>query len=333
MQLKLYESGGELDISLYSEFCDLLNDEYERVRITAMKLIQILSYKYDNTLVYVDGEQIRIADDAFAKLCSMMSDSSITVRVEAATLLGKFTNISIHFLHQTLDKKLMSNLRKKKSAHQRHKEAFETGGWMGNRKWTDDSPLEAVCPEAVNLINIGACGAFIHGLEDEFYDVRMAALESLCTLAQAFPSFAHKCLDFLVDMFNDEIQEIRLKAIQCLTKISRNGIILREDQIDIVLALLEDFSIDIREELHLMLGNCRLSSKTALGSTINNLLSNLKKYPSDRDSVWRCFQKLGQNNVNLTLAMVTELLAIHPFLKLTEKSLDNPECKTSLISY
>ena len=45
-QLNLYESGVELDISLYGEFCDLLSDEYEVVRITVMKLIQILSSKY-----------------------------------------------------------------------------------------------------------------------------------------------------------------------------------------------------------------------------------------------------------------------------------------------
>lgn len=158
-------------------------------------------------------------------------------------------------------------------------------------------------------------------------DVRMATLESLCTLAQEFPSFAHQSLDFLVDMFNDEIQEIRLKAIQCLTKISRSNIILREDQIDIILAVLEDFSIDIREALHLMISNCKLSSKTALRSTINNLLENLKRYPNDKESIWNCFQKLGQNNVNLTLSLVPELLQIHPFLKLTETPLDDAECK------
>ena len=156
----------------------------------------------------------------------------------------------------------------------------------------------------------------------------MASLESLCTLAQTFPSFANQSLDFLVDMFNDEIQEIRLKAIQCLTKISKNNIILREDQIDIILAVLEDFSIDIREALHLMISSCKLSSKMALRSTINCLLDNLKRYSNDTESIWNCFQKLGQNNVNLTLSLVPELLTIHPFLKLTETPLDDPECKS-----
>lgn len=39
-------------------------------------------------------------------------------------------------------------------------------------------------------------------------------------------------------MFNDEIEEVRLKAIQCLGRIS-NQIVLREDQLETVLAVLE----------------------------------------------------------------------------------------------
>lgn len=158
----------------------------------------------------------------------------------------------------------------------------------------------------------------------------MASLDSICSLAQIYPSFAHQSLDFLVDMFNDEIQEIRLKAIQCLTKISRSNITLREDQIDIILAVLEDFSIDIREALHLMLSNCKLASSVAMRSAINSLLDNLKRYPSDKESLWNCFQKLGQNNVYLTFSLVAELLLIHPFLKLPETSLEDPECRTLL---
>nr|XP_027200245.1 integrator complex subunit 4-like [Dermatophagoides pteronyssinus] len=328
----LHESNIELDISLYGEFTDLLNDEYETARITAMRLIQLLSCQYKDCPVCLDdGEQIRIVDDAFAKLCSMMNDYSIAVRVEAAKLLGKFTDVSLNFLHQTLDKKLMSDLRKKKSAHQRHRETLEAGEWSSGRKWTDDSAAEVIYPETVTLMSIGSCGAFIHGLEDEFYDVRMASLESLCKLAQIYPTFANQSLDFLVDMFNDEIQEIRLKAIQCLTKISGKNITLREDQIDIILAVLEDYSIGIREALHQMLSNCRLTSNVALRSTITSLKENLKRYPCDRESIWNCFRKLGQNNVYLTLSLTSELLLTHPFFRLPENPLDDPEYVAILI--
>lgn len=40
-------------------------------------------------------------------------------------------------------------------------EEFSTGA-----KWADDSPRE-YNPDATTLMNSGACGAFVHGLEDE----------------------------------------------------------------------------------------------------------------------------------------------------------------------
>lgn len=63
-------------------------------------------------------------------------------------------------------------------------------------------------------------------------------MEALCKLARSSPSFADKCLDFLVDMFNDEIEEVRLQSIHVLRQISTH-ITLREDQLDTVLAVLE----------------------------------------------------------------------------------------------
>lgn len=63
---------------------------------------------------------------------------------------------------------LIFYVKKKKSAHQRHRETLEAGEWSSGRKWADDSPLEMVYSETVTFINTGACGAFIHGLEDEF---------------------------------------------------------------------------------------------------------------------------------------------------------------------
>lgn len=105
----------------------------------------------------------------------------------------------------------------------------------------------------------GAYGAFVHGLEDEylgkrenFYqlvllfkilifvisEVRSASIDSICMLAVNEPNFAIVALDFLVDMFNDDIQEVRLKAIDSLCKMS-DHIEFREDQLEIILGLLE----------------------------------------------------------------------------------------------
>lgn len=50
-------------------------------------------------------------DDAFGKVCNAVNDLSMSVRTLSAQLLGSMKLVSSRFLHQTLDKKLMSNMR------------------------------------------------------------------------------------------------------------------------------------------------------------------------------------------------------------------------------
>lgn len=330
--VKLHERGLKADMSIYGEAIQALSDDYEGVRIAALQLLWVVGQTYAESMVPVPDsqEQIRLIDDAFAHVCNMINDISMKVRVEAALLLGSMTSVSSKFLEQTLDKKLMSNMRRKKSAHERQKENYECGEWATGQKWADDAPREAVDAESVSLITTGACGAFVHGLEDEYLEVRNAALDSLCQLASHSPTFANVSIDFLVDMFNDEIEDVRLRAIHCLTKIS-HLIVLREDQLDTILAVLEDFSIEMREALHEMLSCCHLSTKVCLKMCIDGLLENLKRYPQDKRSIWKCLQKLGARHPELTLPLVPELLGSHPYFDTPEPDMDDPAYISLLI--
>ncbi|XP_049745677.1 integrator complex subunit 4 isoform X3 [Elephas maximus indicus] len=293
--LQLHERGLKLHQAIYNQACKLLSDDYEQVRSAAVQLIWVVSQLYPESIVPIpsSNEEIRLVDDAFGKICHMVSDGSWVVRVQAAKLLGSMEQVSSHFLEQTLDKKLMSDLRRKRTAHERAKELYSSGEFSSGRKWGDDAPKEEIDTGAVNLIESGACGAFVHGLEDEMFEVRIAAVEALCMLAQSSPSFAEKCLDFLVDMFNDEIEEVRLQSIHTMRKIS-NNITLREDQLDTVLAVLEDSSRDIREALHELLCCTNVSTKEGIHLALVELLKNLAKYPTDRDSIWKDLQRLGE---------------------------------------
>lgn len=113
-----------------------------------------------------------------------------------------------------------------------------SGEWASGKKWGDDAPRELIDADSISLMSSGACGAFVHGLEDEYLEVRSAAVLSLCLLSLNNPDFANLSLDFLVDMFNDEIEDVRLKAIDCLRRISEH-IILRDDQLETILGMLE----------------------------------------------------------------------------------------------
>lgn len=276
-----------------------------------------------------------------------MCDLSMQVRTQAANLLGSMTEVSSEFLHQTLDKKLMSNLRRKKSLHERYTELFQSGEWSSGKKWADDAPKEQVNVATVSLMASGACGALVHGLEDEFLEVRTAAVDSMCRLALSNPPFAIMSLDFLVDMFNDEIEDVRLKAISSLTSISRH-IILREDQLETMLSALEvnfksssnmivrkttsffnqqDYSVEVREELHLMLGACKVSTQNCLLMVVQKVLDVLSKYPQDKLSAFGCMQRIGKKHPEICMSLVSQLLQDHPFFDSAEKDVEDPTCE------
>ncbi|VDQ17501.1 unnamed protein product [Trichobilharzia regenti] len=43
----------------------------------------------------------------------------------------------------------------------------------------------------------------------------------------------------------------------------------------------------IRRRLHHLLSQCRLASAPCLISLLDGLLQNLRRYPEDRDNLWR----------------------------------------------
>lgn len=70
-----------------------------------------LTSSRNRTVKLPSSDEVRLVDDAFIKICHMVNDLSMTVRREAAGLLGSLHLVSQKFLEQTLDKKLMSHLK------------------------------------------------------------------------------------------------------------------------------------------------------------------------------------------------------------------------------
>ena len=83
-----------------------------------------------------------MVDDAFGKICSAVNDLSVQVRETAVRLMGATRGVSQSFLEQTLDKKLMSNMREKKSAHEREAKKVSAGEWSSGKNWADDAPAK-----------------------------------------------------------------------------------------------------------------------------------------------------------------------------------------------
>lgn len=315
----------DLPPRLFDRAVAALQDDYECVRREVLDLIYELGTRHPNHKISIPNSdmEMRLVDAAFGRICGAINDLSMQVRTIAAQFLGGMKMVSYEFLQQTLDKKLMSNLRKKRSLHERNLSHFVSGEWSSGKKWADDAPKEYVKAQDVSLMESGACGALVHGLEDEYLEVRTASLESLCKLAMEHPHFAVLSLDFLVDMFNDEIESVRLKAIGSLHSISKH-IVLREDQLETMLGSLEDFSPEIREGLHLMLGACKMSTQTCLRMVVHKILDVLTKYPQDKESVFGCLQKIGQKHPDLVMSLTTQLLQNHPFFDNAEQDVEDP---------
>ncbi|XP_066973639.1 integrator complex subunit 4 [Macrobrachium rosenbergii] len=332
--LLVQEKGVKLSEEVYEKLCNALTDDYQCVREAALTLIKVVAESDSERLVPIpdSDHHVRLVDHAFSQICNVVNDISVRVRTQAASLLGSMTNVSEYFLQQTLDKKLISNLRRKRSAHERARAMVASGEWSSGKRWADDAPKEEVEADSVSVINTGACGAFVHGLEDEFLEVRNATLDSICALALNNAQFANQSLDFLVDMFNDEIEEVRLKAIQVLQQVAPH-ITLRADQLGEILHALKDASLDIRESLHTFLATTLLSTMDCVKLCVTGLLENLRRYPQDKRSIHKCLRLMGSNHPILVQSLVPQLLAIHPYFDGVEPSVQDSEyiCKLILV--
>lgn len=125
-------------------------------------------------------------------------------------------------------------------------------------------------------------------------------------------------------MFNDEIQDVRIRAIESLGKMSVT-VVLREDQLETILPALEDFCGEVREGLHITLASSRLATRNCLNMCVNRLLDNLARYPQDKESIRSCLAALGRTHPYLTLPL-TQLLGRHPFFDMPEPDVDEPSC-------
>lgn len=329
----MHHRGQILELSAYDQACKAMCDDYEEVRLIASQLVWIISHIYPENKVpapYTD-EEIRLVDDSFAKICNLMNDSSGKVRTEAAKLLGSMHRVSDSFVFQTLHKKLMSDLKRKKSLNEQAKEGlldeFSTG-----KKWGEDVTSRDLNIETTTLMNSGACGAFVHGLEDEMMEVRSTSVDSLTELAsqRSNRAFAQAVVDFLVDCLNDEIEAVRLNAVNSIHKIV-DQVVIMEDQLDNVHFAMEDACPEIRRGIHELLSSCRLVSKACLYDTVMMLLKNLNKYPQDRVSIWKTQKMLGEHHAELTYLLTSQLLSCHPYFDSSEPQMDDPNYIAVLI--
>lgn len=356
----------KIEIELYGQSVAALSDDSEIVRLEALRTIWVLANRRRESLV----------DDAFRKICNMVSDTSVRVRSEACGLLGTLNGVSETLLLQSLSKNLLKvrsdplsqtqtlqqsgmpsssfgtpsnqsksfsdTSKKEKTNHLSHssttqmnwkEDPFDPGASAPSHQSQSGSHHTATLIEVEvvlnsgftsksKLIDSGANGAFVHGLEDEFKEVRDAALSSICELSHKSRTFALKSTEFFVDMFNDEIDVVRVHALHSVSRIGRL-IFLTEEQLVVVLAMLDDATQSVRDATRKLLASIRLIGAPSLLIAVTSLTKSIIKHYPERAAIMPAYAALGRNHPNFTELLFEDLLKIDSRYILREPRLDD----------
>ncbi|EGD80609.1 hypothetical protein PTSG_01198 [Salpingoeca rosetta] len=257
------------------------------------------------------GAADAIVNDAFVSLCDLATDISSAVRAATFRALSHLRGVSPEHVLQTLDKKLMSHLRTRKSAHEALKEKHGTTKRAVEQALSQQPPQGDIDVHDISIMSAGACGAFIHGLEDEIHEVRLATLETIRVLALNYKPLALKSLDFLVDMFNDDIDRVRVCALRVMTDLSA-FFTLQEEQVDMMLGILDDGNATVRHSAHRLFGASRVVNHNCLHVIVASMLAALARYPEDHISIFHCLRRLGASHPTFTAFLCPTLLGFSP---------------------
>lgn len=169
------------------------------------------------------------------------------------------------------------------------------------------------------LIESAIAGAFIHGLEDEFKEVRSATIgppivllwsyliDSMCEISQRSPHFAHLTVAPLVDMFNDEIDHVRNNSIHSLRRMG-SGIRFNSEQLKIAMAALQDKELSTRlgtalygsfsdySAVYKLLSHIAFDNIPSISFAIRGLLANFDRYNEDKFLILSTCQAIGEDH-------------------------------------
>ncbi|KAJ1728784.1 hypothetical protein LPJ72_005304, partial [Coemansia sp. Benny D160-2] len=326
--------GARLAVDTYDDCVVATKDDYEQVRLAAVELVWMVGTAYPDhpVVIHKHGttDTIRLLDDAFVKICDMVNDCSVVVRQRACAMLGRFTNVDAKFLSQTFSKQVMSNLRRFAARAPRgyagRNRGVRTGGGGGRAAIPTPEGDADVESDEFRLLDSGAAGAFVHGLEDEYQEVRDAAIESITELCAASADFSAKAVDFLVDMFNDSSDRVRACAIHALTSIGDRALIqITEEQLSIALSAMKDSSSRVRAGIYRFLSVATLARAEWIERLVAGFRANLERYAhDDQHAIYATLRMLGQNHSHIvSIAFARSLLGISEHYLSREARIDD----------
>lgn len=215
-----------------------------------------------------DKSKTESSDALYVELCSMVRDMSVDVRIQAFNALGKVGMASEYILSKTLSKK----------------------------------------PEDKNLPTSSAQGAFVHGLEDEFLEVRRSACYSLRMPAILSAKIAAGALSLLMDVLNDDSTVVRLQALETMHHMAVFGHLkVQETHVHMFLGTLVDMNSSIRFAARKVLRLTNFDELSMFKLVADSLIQSLQIYPQDEPDVLSLIFDIGRSHGSLAVSITKEI--------------------------
>lgn len=292
--MKLHAKGYELTSECCKDATNLFRDPFEYVRVAAIEMVGLWMRGYFDAK---DQSSLKQRTEAFLQVCTMVTDMNMRVREAAFRVLGEATGIPDSVLLQTLTKKVA-------------KAPKETDASVSVPTTAQD--VETGSPnfeEGANLLDASAAGAFVHGLEDEFLEVRCAAIEALAKLACKCEKMIFGAANLLLDMLNEDVEVVRMQAMHALSQLATAGYLSVHDQhLHLFLSVVEDINLEMRTGGRNLLASSKLPSLSTFHSIVRALLTSLEHHPEDEVGVISTFTALGQIHPTYTGCITEDLL-------------------------
>ena len=156
---------------------------------------------------------------------------------------------------------------------------------------------------------LSVVGAFLHGLEEEFSEVRIATIDTLVRLSGFSKKFDVNALDLLMDMLNDDSTEVRMHTLHGLLHMAHvNNSTLLEKHMHMFLGMFNDVKSDICSAARKILGRIKLPSISMFKMTIEALMTNLDKHPQDEQDIISIMSCMGKNHGTYVLCSTNEFV-------------------------
>ncbi|KAG5398994.1 hypothetical protein IGI04_020808 [Brassica rapa subsp. trilocularis] len=265
----------------YARAVELLDDDEDSVRSSAVRAVSV----WGKVLITSKEETRRreCSDAVFLQLCSVVRDMSVDVRVEVFKAFGVIGTASESIILQTLSKKVLKAGKGKKPQNRFSNESADAAA---------------------------AAGVFIHGFEDEFYEVREAAVESFHSLSVNSIEFPDEAVCLLMDMLYDDYMVVRLKALEALHHIANMGNLkIQETYMPAFLDAIVDTSENIRLTARNILKLAKLPDMKLVNKGVDGVLKSLEMYPQDEPDIFSTLFLLGQNHSNFVVNIIKRFRA------------------------